>query len=70
LLVDLSSQLALLLLQTILQRQLTSRIALPPQQDELYVLSQTINNLLDRIETAVEREKQFTSDASHELRTP
>jgi signal transduction histidine kinase len=25
---------------------------------------------LDRIETAVEREKQFTSDASHELRTP
>ena len=49
---------------------LTSRIALPPQQDELYVLSQTINNLLDHIETAVEREKQFTSDASHELRTP
>ena len=49
---------------------LTSRIALPLQQDELYVLSQTINNLLDRIETAVEREKQFTSDASHELRTP
>ena len=49
---------------------LTSRIALPPQQDELYVLSQTINNLLDRIETAIDREKQFTSDASHELRTP
>ena len=49
---------------------LTSRIALPPQKDELYVLSQKINNLLDRIETAVEREKQFTSDASHELRTP
>ncbi len=37
---------------------LSSRISLPPQQDELYVLSQTINNLLDRIETAVEREKQ------------
>ena len=49
---------------------LTSRIALPLQQDELYVLSQTINHLLDRIETTVEREKQFTSDASHELRTP
>lgn len=49
---------------------LTSRIVLPFQKDELYVLSQTINNLLDRIETAVEREKQFTSDASHELRTP
>ncbi|POS01133.1 signal transduction histidine kinase [Flavobacterium croceum DSM 17960] len=49
---------------------LSSRIALPNTKDEIYVLSQTINNLLDRIERAVEREKQFTSDASHELRTP
>lgn len=49
---------------------LKSRILLPQKQDELYVLSQTINKLLDRIETAVERERQFTSDASHELRTP
>ncbi len=36
----------------------------------MHVLSLTINNLLDRIESAIEREKQFTSDASHELRTP
>ncbi|MFV8369775.1 sensor histidine kinase [Flavobacterium sp. LB2R40] len=49
---------------------LISRIRLPQNRDELYILSQTINNLLDRIETAIEREKQFTSDASHELRTP
>ncbi|MGO4818263.1 sensor histidine kinase [Flavobacterium sp. W22_SRS_FP1] len=49
---------------------LKSRIELPRKKDELHVLSKTINNLLDRIETAVEREKQFTSDASHELRTP
>ncbi|NDI99957.1 HAMP domain-containing protein [Flavobacterium sp. LaA7.5] len=49
---------------------LTSRIPLPVNKDELYVLSETINNLLDRIENAIEREKQFTSDASHELRTP
>jgi signal transduction histidine kinase len=46
------------------------RINLPKNKDELYLLSQTINNLLDRIENAIEREKQFTSDASHELRTP
>jgi signal transduction histidine kinase len=49
---------------------LKERIDLPQNKDELYVLSKTINDLLDRIENAVEREKQFTSDASHELRTP
>jgi signal transduction histidine kinase len=49
---------------------LKSRIPLPQNRDELYTLSKTINNLLDRVENAIEREKQFTSDASHELRTP
>lgn len=49
---------------------LKSRILLPNNKDELFTLSKTINDLLDRIEEAIEREKQFTSDASHELRTP
>lgn len=49
---------------------LKSRISLPQNKDELHLLSMTINNLLDRVENAIEREKQFTSDASHELRTP
>ncbi len=49
---------------------LKERILLPQNKDELYELSKTINDLLERIENAVEREKQFTSDASHELRTP
>jgi len=49
---------------------LKSRIPLPINKDELFTLSRTINNLLDRVENAIEREKQFTSDASHELRTP
>jgi signal transduction histidine kinase len=49
---------------------LKERIILPKYKDELFILSKTINDLLDRIENAVEREKQFTSDASHELRTP
>jgi len=55
---------------TITRDNLKSRIELPNNKDELYTLSETINNLLDRIENAIEREKQFTSDASHELRTP
>jgi signal transduction histidine kinase len=49
---------------------LKSRIELPTNKDELFTLSETINNLLDQIENAIEREKEFTSDASHELRTP
>lgn len=49
---------------------LQTRIPLPQNKDELYVLSKNINDLLNRIENAIDREKQFTSDASHELRTP
>lgn len=49
---------------------LKERVALPPNKDEIYTLSSGFNALLDRIENALEREKQFTSDASHELRTP
>lgn len=52
------------------RENLSTRIDLPQNKDELFLLSTTINDLLDRIENAVEREKQFTSDASHELRTP
>lgn len=49
---------------------LKTRIPQPQNKDELFVLSENINNLLNRIEIAVDKEKQFTSDASHELRTP
>lgn len=49
---------------------LTERIPLPHNKDELFILSDTINQLLDRIEKTIEREKSFTSYASHEFRTP
>jgi signal transduction histidine kinase len=55
---------------SITKDNLSERIPLPQNKDELYQLSTQINELLDRIENAVEREKKFTSDASHELRTP
>lgn len=38
--------------------------------DELQRLSDTLNQMLDRIEEAFLRVTQFTADASHELRTP
>jgi len=37
---------------------------------ELAPLVQTINLLLDRTQSAIERERRFTGDAAHELRTP
>jgi heavy metal sensor kinase len=38
--------------------------------DELQRLTDTLNEMLDRIESAFQRMTQFTADASHELRTP
>lgn len=37
---------------------------------ELSPLVHTINLLLDRTQSAIERERRFTGDAAHELRTP
>ncbi len=54
----------------ITKSNLNERVVLPQNKDELYELSSGINQLLQRIESAIERERQFTSDASHELRTP
>ena len=54
----------------ITKHNLNERVILPQNKDELYDLSSGINQLLQRIENALERERQFTSDASHELRTP
>ncbi len=52
------------------REHLNERIPLPPHKDEMHRLVSTINDLLDRIQNAIQLEKRFTSDASHELRTP
>jgi len=46
------------------------RLPLPEARDELHLLATTLNAMLDRLDTALERERGFVADASHELRTP
>jgi heavy metal sensor kinase len=49
---------------------LNSRLQKLETGDELQRLSDTLNEMLDRIESAFLRITEFTADASHELRTP
>lgn len=49
---------------------LSSRLPRLDTGDELQRLSDTLNEMLDRIEGAFLRITEFTADASHELRTP
>lgn len=46
------------------------RLPVPAAKDELQRLGRTLNEMLDRIDATLERERRFVDDASHELRTP
>ena len=49
---------------------LSDRISVEGAKNELKDLAMVINSMLDRIEVSYNSQKQFVSDASHELRTP
>ena len=49
---------------------LDRRVPNPPGDDEIARLAATMNAMLGRLQGSVERQRRFTSDASHELRSP
>ena len=46
------------------------RLPVPPARDEISRLGSRLNDMLARLEAALERERTLVSNASHELRTP
>ena len=49
---------------------LTERVPVPPERDEISALATTMNDMLARIESGHTAQRQFVGDASHELRSP
>jgi heavy metal sensor kinase len=56
--------------QKISIENMAERLDVPKTGDELARLSETLNEMLARLESSVRRMTQFTADASHELRAP
>lgn len=52
------------------KEDLSKRIGLTGEKNEIYVMAETFDLMLEKLEDSFEKEKRFTSDASHELRTP
>ena len=50
--------------------RLDRRVPVPPSGDEIAALASTMNEMLNRLDASAKAQRQFISDASHELRSP
>lgn len=57
-------------IQEITDSNLNIRLSEAKKEDEINALANSFNQMMDRIHNAYERQKEFTANASHELRTP
>ena len=50
--------------------EFSKRVTVPKSADEIGRLGKTLNSMLDKLEVSDQQQRQFVSDASHELRNP
>jgi signal transduction histidine kinase len=53
-----------------IRRGRAGRLPVPDARDEVRLLATTLNDMLDRLAAATARQRAFTADAAHELRSP
>jgi signal transduction histidine kinase len=57
-------------IKEIRENSLDRRIPLGTSKDELYVLSFSLNSMVDNLQHSFSRQKEFVSNAAHELKSP
>jgi signal transduction histidine kinase len=58
------------LIREIRETSLNKRIPLRKSRDELYTLSTSLNSMFDRLQFSFEKQKEFITNASHEMKSP
>ena len=51
-------------------KNMCQRVELPRSEDEVYRLTKSFNNMMDRLQGAYTAQKNFAANAAHELKTP